>query len=247
MEYIKRNLIKLYYAVFFGIITKEDAELNFWKKFILELEAWYKGDIKLLFGEPSPSENGKVSAHTLKDSSILTWFNVHQKTKYLEDLILEKDSFSGMKILDIGSGPFPSALAFENCEVYCLDPLLPNYIKIGFPIHYYDRAKFIAGLSEDIPIKDNFFDAIISVNAIDHVNDIRKTALEIKRVLKPDGKLRMHVHYHKKTSAEPVEINDSIMFELFGWCKDFKKISESKNKRGYILSNDNESYSVWSN
>lgn len=247
MKFIKRNLIRLYYIIFFGIITKRDAELNFWKKFLTEVEDWYTGNIKLLFGESSPSVKDKVVVFSLKDSAVLTWFNIHQKPKYLEDLIIDGNYFSGMKLLDIGSGPIPSALAFDNCEVYCLDPLIPDYIKIGFPIHYYDRAKFIYGFSENIPMNDNFFDAVISVNAIDHVNDFKKTSLEIKRVIKPGGKLRMHVHYHQKTSAEPIEINDHVMNEVFGWCPNFKKINESKNKRGYSLGDSGEIYTVWSN
>lgn len=246
MKFIKDNLRKLYYIIFFGRITKEDAELNFWKIFLLEVENWYIGNVKLLYGEINPSEKNKIITSSLKDSAVLTWFNIHQKPKYLQDLILDKNYFSGMKLLDIGSGPIPSALAFDNCEVYCLDSLLPDYLKIGFPIHYYDRAKFIYGFSENIPVDDNFFDAVISVNAIDHVNDFSKTSLEIKRVLKPGGKLRMHVHYHKKTATEPVEINDDVMNEIFSWCLNFKKINESKKKRGFELSND-ESYTVWSN
>ena len=35
-----------------------------------------------------------------------------------------------------------------------------------------------------MPFEDGFFDAVISVNAIDHVNDFAETAKEIKRVLK---------------------------------------------------------------
>ncbi|MCX6717342.1 MAG: class I SAM-dependent methyltransferase [Candidatus Taylorbacteria bacterium] len=114
-------------------------------------------------------------------------------------------------------------------------------------MHFYGQTKFICSQSENIPINDNFFDVVISVNAIDHVDDLLKTSLEIKRVLKKDGILRMHVHYHKKTKAEPIEINDDIMKNVFSWCKNFNKISESNSKHGYVLSKGEGSYTVWSN
>lgn len=225
---------------------KYHAELEFWKNELIKYQKWYNNEITEHYGEPSPKDEEKIKKHSLKDSAILTWFNIHQQIKYIEDLSLDKKAFSGMKILDIGSGPFPSALVFEECELYCLDPLISCYIEAGFPVHYYDGVKFICGFSEKIPTDDNFFDAVISVNAIDHVDDFFKTALEIKRVLKPNGKLRMHIHYHKKTQTEPIELNDEIVKSAFGWCTNFCKIKESKVKRGTVLNND-ESYTLWSN
>ncbi|MDB5255059.1 MAG: Methyltransferase type 11 [Candidatus Nomurabacteria bacterium] len=247
MQTIKKHLKELYYFLFQSFISKEGAEVDFWKDFLAQVQLWYRGELPLLYGEPAPSVERKIVVHSVKDSAILTWFEVHQKTKYREDLLLEKDAFAGMKILDVGSGPYPSAAVFEDAELYCLDPLLADYIKIGFPLHYYNNVKFISGTSENIPTEDNFFDAIISVNAIDHVNDLAATGLELKRVLKSGGKMRMHIHYHKKVVTEPIEMNDEVVKKVFSWCEGFKKISESKDKRGFALTDDSEMYTVWSN
>lgn len=242
---IKKIYRKITDILFFK--NKKEVELRFWKDMIDEYIKWYKGELPLLFGEKKPKENDKIIMKTLKDSAILTWHKIHQEKKYQEDLLLKENIFENKKILDIGSGPIPSATVFKNCDLYCLDPLIADYIKIGYPIHYYNQTKFICSNSEDIPVSDNFFDAIISVNAIDHVNDFYKTASEIKRVLKIGGTLRMHVHYHKKTKAEPIEINDEIMVKAFGWCQNFKKINESNSKHGYVLPKDGGLYTVWSN
>ena len=129
-----------------------------------------------------------------------------------------------------------------------MDPLLPLYIEAGYPIHIYEnRAKFVYGFSEKMPFEDNFFDAVISANALDHVDDFYLTAAEIKRVLKPQGKLRLHLHFHTPTIMEPLQINDSIVTKAFAWCDGFKKISETKTKRGTTLNDHRESFSLWSN
>ena len=171
---------------------------------------------------------------------------MHQEPKYLEDLALEPNAFQGMKLLDIGSGPIPSASCFKRCQVYCLEPLLDRYLAAGFPLHYYENVIFIHGASERIPVEDGFFDAIISVNAIDHVDDIYKTAAEIRRVLRPDGLLRMHVHYHPPTECEPISFNDDVFQKLFGWCSQLRKVKTSKTNFSTTLP-DNESFVLWSN
>jgi len=233
-----------------GILTgkeKQNAEVRFWEKEIKRYLQWFNGEIKELYGHPSPGSN-KIIAATPEISAIQTFFEIHQKTKYLNDLLLPEQFFSGMKLLDIGSGPFPSALCFKNCEVYALDPLFDRYIGAGFPIHCYEsRAKFVRAKAESIPFNDGFFDAVISVNAIDHVDDFEKTALEIRRVLKSEGKFRMHVHYHSKTTAEPLELNDEVFLKNYSWVADIKRIHESNKKLGTALTDPNEKFVVWGN
>ncbi len=230
-----------------GHKTKYAEEENFWTMQIKKYVEWYNRTTGELYGTPNPAEGEKTRLKTLEHSAMLTWFNIHQKPKYPYDLKLKTDAFKGLKLLDIGSGPFPSAEAFVDCELYCLDPLLPSYIKAGYPIHYYKPStRFIYGYSEAIPVEDGFFDAVISVNSIDHFDDIYLTAMEIKRVLKPDGLVRMHVHYHKRTKTEPLELNDTVMSQAFGWCERFKKIDESSEKMG-SKAGKGESYALWSN
>lgn len=226
---------------------KYKAEIYFWREVLKRYVEWYRGEIPSLYGEPSPGLE-KRTGYDINSSAILTWLDVHQKTKYVEDLLLSRNAFRNEKVLDIGSGPIPSALVFDDCKVYCLDPLHPLYMDAGFPIHIYeDRAKFVFGFSETMPFADDFFDTVISVNALDHVDDFFATAREIKRVLKPQGKIRFHLHYHDKTPTEPLELNDEIVSDAFSWSPSFRKISESKEKRGTILDSVNESYTVWSN
>jgi SAM-dependent methyltransferase len=233
-----------------GLITgreKQNAEVRFWEKEIRRYLDWYDGNIKELYSHPFPTAD-KVFAATKELSAILTFFETHQKPKYLKDLLLDKNSFIGLKVLDIGSGPFPSALCFHASEVYSLDPLFDRYLSAGFPIHCYEsRGRFVHAKAELIPFENSFFDAVVSVNAIDHVDDFEVTALEIKRVLKPGGRFRMHVHYHPKTTAEPLELNDEVFLNNYSWVTNLKRFHETKEKMGTVLTDPNEKYVVWGN
>lgn len=225
--------------------TKYSAEIDFWQQEIQNYIRWYSAEIKEHYGTMSPEKHEKIDVGILSYSAILTWMACHQQKKYLQDLMLTEDAFDGMKVLDVGSGPMPSASAFRTAEIYCLDPLIPEYLRIGFPLHY-SNAKFIYGKSEEIPCENNYFDAVISINALDHVDDFSQATKEIARVLKPKGKVRLHLHYHKQTITEPIELNDEIVESYFAFCN-IRKINESNYKMGNILQNNSEKYVLWSN
>jgi len=137
------------------------------------------------------------------------------------------------------------SVVFKTAEIYCLDPLIPEYMRAGFPFHY-TNTKFVYGKSEEIPCKNNYFDVIISVNALDHVDNFSQSAKEIERILKPGGKVRLHLHYHKQTITESIELNDEIVKSQFAFCS-LAKINESSSKMGYVLQNNSEKYALWSN
>lgn len=236
------------YEIKINETDKCNAAIEFRRKIVLEYEKWYEGKLRNLYGEPAPSKKERINIGNLRENAILTWAKLHQEKKYLEDLHLPKDIFKGFNVLDIGSGGIPSGLVFENCTIYCLDPLMDIFNELEYPFKYYEgRAKFVNSYSEKMPFPNNYFNAIISVNALDHVDDFHKSVLEIKRVLKPGGLLRMHLHYHQQTVLEPIELNDRIIQQEFKSFTGFHKLYESRSKRGSTLEDLNEKYVVWSN
>ncbi|MFC1896189.1 class I SAM-dependent methyltransferase [Thermodesulfobacteriota bacterium] len=240
-------LVKMIKARIRGTTTsKHKNELAFWKKELLKYIKWYNGQLKVLYSTPCPTEHEKVQAPNVKDSSMLTWHKLHQEAKYLKDLELDHFSFKGTSVLDIGSGPIPSATCFMECELYCLDPMLPEYLRVGFPVHYYDNVRFVHGYAEDIPLEDGSMGAVISVNAMDHVDDFAKTAREIRRVLKPGGLLRMHIHYHAPTRCEPIQINDDVFADHFGWCPNLRRVRIAQASYSARVS-DGDAFALWSN
>lgn len=195
---------------------KQFAEELFWRREIENYVKWFRGE--WLHESPPPRPDQKVQTVTEELSAILTFFEVRQAEKYLKYLRVPAEVYSGKRVLDVGSGPFPNALCFEGAEVYSLDELIPQYAAAGFPLHCYEqRNRFVAAPAEQMPFPDNFFDAVVSVNAIDHVGDFAQVAREIRRVLRPGGKLRFHVHYHPATLAEPNVLNDELLYKHYGW------------------------------
>ena len=202
-----------------GLPQKQYSEWNFWRQEISRYIDWYEGKIDYLWGVPRPPDEIKITGYGLKENAIRTWaYSSANKTlKYPRRLFIPRDYFSEKRILDVGCGPIPCALAFIDCEIYGLDQLVDEFKELGFPLDdYSERLTYVQGSAESMPFEDNFFDAVISVNAIDHVDDFSAAAKEISRVLRPEGTLRMETHYHQPTTTEPWSLNDDMVIKHFG-------------------------------
>jgi ubiquinone/menaquinone biosynthesis C-methylase UbiE len=145
---------------------------------------------------------------------------------YTERLRIERDHFRGQRVLEIGCGPLAPILQFHDCVRHCVDPLVNVYMAAGWPLFEYD-AKFLNLGGESLPYPDNYFDAAISVNALDHVDDFEQTTREMERVLKPGGSICFEVEYHSPTVTEPLSLSDARVLQAFSRCKLTPVISRS--------------------
>jgi SAM-dependent methyltransferase len=121
---------------------------------------------------------------------------------------------------------------------------------VGFPLEVWRRMGFHyhCAPAESMPFTDHHFDGVVSVNAIDHVDDFARTAEEIRRILRPGGLFRMHVHYHDATTTEPIELNDDVFLEHYGWVPGLRRIATSDVKDcGLTQAGRGESYVLWGN
>ena len=202
-----------------GLPHKQFSEWSFRRRQIKRYVDWYEGKIEYLYDVPRPSDEIKVTGYGPDGNAIRTWAHssANISLKYPSRLLIPRDYFAGKRILDVGCGPIPSALAFTDCEIYGLDQLVEKYRALGFPLEEYSqRLTYVQGDAEDMPFEDEFFDGVISVNAIDHVDDFPSAAKEITRVLRPEGILRMEIHYHLPTVNEPWALDDDIVIKHFG-------------------------------
>ena len=178
-----------------------------------------------MYGQPPPTDEQKQVRSTIEASAGVTTVAV-SLDRYPSALKIPRNHFAGKTILDLGCGPYPLSIAFEECHIVGLDPLVNEYEAAGFPLaEFADRVTFVRGFAEDMPFASRSFDAIISVNAIDHVDDFVRAAREISRVLKEDGVLRMQVHYHAPTELEPNALSDEAILRHLGRLG-IKKVSE---------------------
>jgi ubiquinone/menaquinone biosynthesis C-methylase UbiE len=118
---------------------------------------------------------------------------INQKT----ELGLLKNS----KIIDVGGGTGQSLCSFfhfpETLEYYLVDPNLrlihDQFLRI-YPKLSYLKIAHILAYAEHLPFKNNFADLVISLSAIDHLNDYKEFIKESYRVLKPSGKVFIYSH-----------------------------------------------------
>jgi ubiquinone/menaquinone biosynthesis C-methylase UbiE len=66
-------------------------------------------------------------------------------------------------------------------------------------LHSYDNISFYAGSASTLPFPDQSFDVIVSANAFHYFDDPIAALAEVKRVLRPNGKV-----------------------VILDWCKDFR-------------------------
>jgi len=114
-----------------------------------------------------------------------------QYAKKLNDLNFKK----GM-ILDSGCGfgamDIILAKQLPECEITGIDlsdHLLEHANQLSAEYNLGKRTNFISGDVTCLPFEENVFDVAFSINMVHWVNDPVKMLGEIRRVLKPDGKL----------------------------------------------------------
>jgi len=101
-------------------------------------------------------------------------------------------------ILDIGcgrAGYLVSLVGEEGIQGYGIDPLLEvslkpakkNVDEQGLAVH------LLCGAGEYIPFRDESFDTALALSTLQHVDNQDKVLLEIRRVLKPGGRLLVSV------------------------------------------------------
>jgi ubiquinone/menaquinone biosynthesis C-methylase UbiE len=98
---------------------------------------------------------------------------------------LSKDLSPESTILDVGCGPTCPARLFPKGSKTYLDPLMNSYM--GTYAEDLPQGAKICAVAESIPLRENTFDLVICVNALDHMIRPDKVLDEIKRVMKEEG------------------------------------------------------------
>lgn len=116
------------------------------------------------------------------------------------------------KILVVGGGTVGHGME----ELY----LLPQYKVVSFDIYASAKSHFVAD-AHDIPLPDNYFDAVIIQAVLEHVLEPATVVEQIHRVLKPSGivysetPFMQHVHEGAYDFTRFTELGHRYLFKKF--------------------------------
>jgi 2-polyprenyl-3-methyl-5-hydroxy-6-metoxy-1,4-benzoquinol methylase len=227
---------------------KYEEEKLFWKEEIGFYVRWYNGKLRSreLYGVPCPKEHQKINRFTtIEQNAIETWVNA-DKWRYCKRLHVEPTYFSGRKVLEVGSGPLGLSRFFAGAEVHYLDPLHEWYDECGYAAPERRITSTIERYGSDG--YSGSYGAVISVNAIDHVDDFALAIAACENLCSEGGEIRMDIHYHAPTVTEPHVLNDEIVAAAFKKF-DMKKIAENPSHVFYPRGTHppEDRFAVWSN
>ncbi len=133
---------------------------------------------------------------------------------YCQQIEIDLDTFSGQVIIDIGCGPIASLHSFKAKVKFGVDVLARSYQPFGILDH---DMIYLAAPAEDLPFIDGYVDVVISVNALDHVDDFETAIEEIHRVLKDVGRVYLAFNLeHAPTLQEPTTLNKKRVLDALG-------------------------------
>lgn len=101
------------------------------------------------------------------------------------------------KVLDTGCGPAGVFIVLENQQVTAIDPLLIDYEKQlqHFNKSDYKNVDFIHSPIENFK-RENYFDFVFCMNAINHVQDYETAMNNLTESLKPSGVFILTIDAH---------------------------------------------------
>ncbi len=82
-----------------------------------------------------------------------------------------------------------------------------------------------------LPFADEAFDAVVTFNTFEHLSDPNRAAAEIRRVLKPGGRLVLHTAFLQPLHEAPHHYYNTTEFGLRQWFREFdvESVSVSEN------------------
>lgn len=143
--------------------------------------------------------------------------------EHLHRYSIANDFVKNKVVLDIASGEgYGSFILSKNAlEVIGVD-IDVEVVNSAKNKYSNDNLKYIAGSVDNIPLKSNSIDVVISFETIEHHDKHKEMLLEIKRVLKKDGLLIMSSPDKKYYSDIPKYKNKFHVKELY--FEEFEKL-----------------------
>ena len=128
---------------------------------------------------------------------------------------LARDLCPGLDVLDVASGEGygSSILANVARSVVGVD-VDPTAIAHANSTYGAENLRFVQGSALDLPLGNASVDAVVSFETLEHVREHARFMAEVKRVLRPDGKLIVSTPERAVYSARGEPVNKYHLLEL---------------------------------
>jgi cyclopropane fatty-acyl-phospholipid synthase-like methyltransferase len=232
-----------------GDAAKYYREARFWRQERGRYLSWFTGEYNDFYGVPRPGPH--VRDRFLLDAALAAWCEA-DADRYLKHLFVPACQFAGMKVLEIGCGPLGLARAFTGADVTGIDPLLSEYEEAGYPMDHHGIT-YVQARAESMAevFRPDWFDAVIAVNAIDHVDDFEAVIAALAVVLKPSGRVRIEAHFHQPEPTEPIVLDEARVAAAFAGAgrRDVTKVADVPFTHFYPpgYRPEEDRLTVWSN
>lgn len=123
-----------------------------------------------------------------------------------------------LRVLDVGcaQGRAVIALAQRGYEAYGIEPWeYARNVAMELARRVNTEVSIYEGRAESIPFDEGFFDVVLAMSVMEHVQDLDLSLREIYRVLRPGGLF----WFNSASSLCPIQ-QEIKGFPLFGWYPD---------------------------
>ena len=117
--------------------------------------------------------------------------------RLFHNYFLNEISIEG-NILDLGAGNHSSYLNFiqkKNYEIFFADKF-----------HIKKKNFYKVDLESQLEVDQNNFDHILLFNVLEHIKNYKNLIKEVKKLLKPEGKLELFVPFMHRYHEDPIDV-----------------------------------------
>ncbi|MCK5850093.1 MAG: methyltransferase domain-containing protein [Kiritimatiellae bacterium] len=162
-----------------------------------------------LFGDKYRAEMAFWESRYRKDNGE---FRNNHYQKIMMGIAEESDVsfFDGKVIADFGCGPRGTMTWIKGAALRVgVDVLMDRYLDSFFDCMVKHDTVYVKSTEKVIPLPTDFVDILITINAIDHVDDFDAMCNEVVRVLKPGGIFLGSFNLNEPSApCEPQQLNE---------------------------------------
>ena len=192
---------------------------------------------------PSSKEWGKLNKQFLNYHKSLSVYTIINSSPIINYLSISSGlgSKKNVKVLDVGGGTGHTLATFfefpETIDYFLVDPNIrlihDQFIRL-YPKLSYLKMSHIQANAEFLPIKENSFDVVLNLSAIDHLDDYKKFISEAHRVLKPRGEFLIYSHLDiPPNEEEKTKLQSKLFSHSF-----FERLSRYRYFKKYAVGDD---------